>query len=118
MSWFYNLKISLKLTISFLVIALIAGVVGIVGLTSIMNIDEADTLLYEKNTLGIKYSGDAASYYQRLKYNTAEIILLKDDSLRNDYVKNLSTFIASIDDRLEKYEEEILSQGDQQIFVD
>jgi len=116
MSWFYNLKISLKLTISFLVIALIAGVVGIVGLTSIMNIDEADTLLYEKNTLGIKYSGDAASYYQRLKYNTAEIILLKDDSLRNDYVKNLSTFIASIDDRLEKYEEEILSQGDQQIF--
>ena len=40
MSWFYNLKISLKLTISFLVIALIAGVVGIVGLTSIMNIDK------------------------------------------------------------------------------
>lgn len=116
MQWFYDINIKLKLTIGFLLVALIAAVVGIVGLTNIMKITEADTLLYEENTLGIKYSGGAAMYYQRLKYNIAKMVILKDDKLINDYVNDFNTFIAAIDDNLTKYEEGIISQEDRRIF--
>ncbi|NLM46662.1 MAG: HAMP domain-containing protein [Firmicutes bacterium] len=116
MSWFNNLKIKTKLITGFLLVAVIAGVVGIVGLTNIMRITEADTLLYEENTLGIKYSGAAATYYQRLKYNIAEMILLRDDSLIDDYVEDFKAFIATIDENLAKYEEGIITQEDRQLF--
>lgn len=75
MKWFYNLKIATKLIIGFLIVAFIAGAVGVVGLLNIARITEADTLLFEENTLGIKYSGDAATYYQRLRYNVRWLCL-------------------------------------------
>lgn len=34
MKWFYDLKISTKLILSFLIVALIAGIVGTVGLVN------------------------------------------------------------------------------------
>jgi methyl-accepting chemotaxis protein len=91
-------------------------VVGVIGLTNIISINRADTELYEQNTLGIKYSGDAATYYQRMKYNMAEMILLGDDSQKDYYVKNLNTYITTIDDRLAKYEASITEQEDRDLF--
>jgi len=116
MKWFYNLKISAKLIIAFIIVALIAAVVGVVGLTNIMSINNADTLLYEENTLGIDYSSNAGRIYQRLKYNIAECILLKDNSLINDYVSKFNEYIATIDDQLLKYEEGIVSEEDRRLF--
>ncbi len=116
MGWYRNLKIALKLIIGFLLVALIAGAVGIVGLVNISNISEADTLLYEENTLGIVYSSNAATFYQRLRYNAIEMVLLKDDSLKSDYITKLNTFITTIDDNLTKYEEGIINQEDRKLF--
>lgn len=117
MKWFNNLNISKRLIISFILIALIAALVGVVGLININNINNADDLLYEENTLGIAYSGDAATYYQRLRYNIAEMIILQDESLREDYIGKFETFIASIDDSLNKYEEGIISDEDRKQFA-
>jgi len=46
--WYYNLKISAKLIIGFLLLALVAGVVGVVALSNINNMSQADAELYEK----------------------------------------------------------------------
>ena len=116
MKWFYNLKISIKLIISFLLVALIATAVGIVGLTNIERINEADTLLYEENTLGIRYASNASTYYQRLKYNIAEMILFGDHSLIDDYIEDFGSFITVIDDQLQKYEEGIISEEDRNLY--
>ena len=116
MNWYRNLKISLKLIIAFLVVALIAAIVGVVGLVNIIRLNKSDTLLYEENTLGIKYSGQAAAYYQRFKYNFAEILLLKDNSLKDEYVTKLNSYMATVDDQLAKYEAGIINQEDLQLF--
>jgi len=116
MRWFNNLKIATKLITGFLLIALISGTVGTVGIININTLDQADTQLYQENTLGVAYSGSIATYYQRLKYNTAELIILKDDSLREDYVTKLNSYIANIDDLLIKYEEGIIEDQDRQLF--
>jgi len=83
MKWFYDLKIGTKLIIAFLLVAIIAGTVGVIGFINLLRISNADKLLYEENTLGIKYSGNAATYYQRLRYNAIEMILLTDDSMKD-----------------------------------
>lgn len=116
MGWFKNLRISSKLIISFLLVAIIAGVVGIIGFVNLLSISKADTLLYEENTLGITYSSNAATFYQRLRYNAIEMALLKDDSLKNDYITKLNTFITTIDDNLEKYEDGIVNPEDRKMF--
>jgi len=117
MKWFYNLKISTKLIVGFLLVAVIAGVVGIVGLMNITRINEADTLMFENNTMGINYSANAARYYQRMKYNIAECIILRDDSKRNEYAGNISSFIGTIDEQLANYESlSISDETDREIF--
>ncbi len=116
MNWYRKLKISSKLIIAFLLVALIAAVVGMVGLVNIIRLNKSDTLLYEENTLGIKYSGQAAAYYQRFKYNFAEILLLKDNSLKDDYVAKLNSYMATVDEQLANYEAGIVNQEDLQLF--
>lgn len=116
MSWFKNIKISSKLLIGFLIVALIAGAVGVIGLINIMKITSADKILYEANTLGIKYSSNAATYWQRLRYNAIEMILLKDDSQIEDYTQKLNNFIAIIDESLAKYDQTIIDQEDRWLF--
>jgi len=83
---------------------------------NIIRISKADTLLYQENTMGIKYSGDASTYYQRLKYNMAEMILLHDDSQKDSYVRNLKNYIDNIDKSLENYEAGIINEEDRDIF--
>ena len=77
MSWFYNLKISAKLIIGFLLVEVIAGIVGIVGLVNVNNMSEADVLLYEDNTLGIQHISDAALQFLRMRFNSSRLFCLK-----------------------------------------
>jgi len=53
MKWFYDLKIRTKLILAFVTVALIAGCIGILGIVKIRQIDNADTMLYEKMTVPI-----------------------------------------------------------------
>mgnify|MGYP000958533655 CR=1 FL=1 len=96
--------------------AIIAAVVGVVGLNNISRITEADTLLYQNNAMGINYSSNAGRYYQRMKYNIAESILLKDDSRREEYVNNLNSYIATIEDYIAKYENAVSDEEDHRLF--
>ena len=116
LKWFANLKIATKLIIGFLIVAVIAGVVGIVGLVNITRIVDADTLLFEHNTMGVNYSGNAVAYYQRLKYNAAEMLLLEDESLIKDYIEKINSYINTIDDQLAKYETTVSSQDNRERF--
>ena len=69
MKWYANLKISVKLIIGFLVVAVIAAIVGVVGVISIANIKQSDTELYQRNALGLQYSGSAAVCFQQIRYD-------------------------------------------------
>lgn len=116
MKWFLNFKIAAKLIIGFLIVAFIAGVVGVVGLININTMNNADTLLYEENALGMEYSGNMATLNQRLRYNVAEMVLLHDDSQKDVYIGKIHDFIKSIDDNMKKYEDGIITDVDRKQF--
>ena len=116
MKWFYNLKISQKLLNGFLVMVLITCIIGATGLINIFTIIKADTLLYEENTLGLQYAGDAATYYQRLRYNVAEMIVLHDELQKETFAKKFENFIAMVQQNLDLYEAGIISAEDRALF--
>ncbi len=69
MNWYKNMPIATKLIIGFLVVAVLAAVIGVIGIINLTRINSSSTLLYQQNALGLQYSGEAASTFQRVRYN-------------------------------------------------
>lgn len=116
MKWFYNLNIAAKLILGFAIVALIAGVVGVIGLMNLNTISKADKLLYEENTLGLNYAGNAAVYYQRIRFNSVKMITVDDASQRDACINNIKNYSVKADEFLKKYEEGIISEKDRNLF--
>jgi methyl-accepting chemotaxis protein len=116
MKWFYNLKIAVKLIISFLIVAALAGAVGVVGLININTINNADTLLYEENTLGLDYAGNASILFQRIRYNALKMTYSTDISQRDDCINQIKDYNVKTDGYLKLYEDGIISEVDRKLF--
>ncbi len=103
MQWFKNLKIAAKLLIGFIIVAIIAAFVGIIGIVNINNINEADTELYQLDTLGIQYVSVASHDFQRLRYNTLMITVVDDPTTREETIKTVNNLLLSIEEALNNY---------------
>ncbi|HOM02430.1 MAG TPA: methyl-accepting chemotaxis protein [Acetivibrio sp.] len=118
MRWFYNLKISAKLIIGFLIVAAISGVVGGVGLSNINNMSKEDVELYENNTLGISYAAEAALQFQRMRFNGARMLLFDDSAKQSESIEKIEDHIANVEKYLSLYDAGITDETDRQLFED
>lgn len=75
---FKNVTIRVKLLISFLLVAAIAGVVGFLGITNIRTVEKEDTRLYETMTAPLSDLMDMGTNFQRMRVNLREVILSTD----------------------------------------
>lgn len=116
MKWFYNMKISAKLLTGFILVALIAGIVGMVGINNINNMSESDTILYEENTLGIDYMGDASVYFQRIRYNAVKMLVVNDETQFNTCISNIEKYKNMTEEFMQSYEDGIISDKDRELF--
>ncbi|NCC68411.1 MAG: methyl-accepting chemotaxis protein, partial [Clostridia bacterium] len=69
MAWFKNIKISKKLIIGFLIMAVLTSIIGVFGIFSINRLSKSDTSLYDEDTVGLQYAGSAAVEFQQIRYN-------------------------------------------------
>lgn len=116
MTWYKNLRIATKLILGFLVVAFVAAVVGIVGLSNIFEINEGDTLLFEKNTLGIAYSGDSSTNFERLRYNALKLVLVETEADKAEAVSTIEELCTTIENLLLKYQGIIESEEEKAAF--
>jgi len=116
MRWFYDLRISAKLIISFLLVAVIAGVVGGVALININSMSEADVSMYEDNTMGIDYIANASLHFQRLRFNSAKMLLFDDEKQQNDAIGKISEHITGTEEYFDKYEDTVSDAADRKQF--
>ena len=68
MKWFLDLKITSKLIFASLAVSLLAAIVGAVGIGSLLKLKQADTALYERDSLALQYSGETAVSILQLQY--------------------------------------------------
>lgn len=116
MKWFINLKIAAKLVISFIIMAVIAGVVGVFGIINITNINNADTVLYEKNVLGIESLSNAAIDFQRARFYVIKMELAENDTQREECINNVTDYFTRVDESFKKYEAGIILDYDREKF--
>ena len=105
MNWYKNLKISTKLIVAFLIIALIAGVVGVVGIINLNTMNQNDQTLYKVHTQGISYNADAEIGYMKTRFNAIKMTISEDDETLNDCIEQIGQNREETDHYLSLYEE-------------
>ncbi|MFA7410691.1 MAG: methyl-accepting chemotaxis protein [Tissierellaceae bacterium] len=117
MKWFYNMNIGVKLIVSFIVVALIAGVVGVIGIININNIAELDNQMYVMMTEPLMEVTGMAESFQRIRSNIRDIILTDDATAREDYEKRMGERYKEFDAAVSKFEETIFIDEGIQIIA-
>ena len=74
-----NLKVSLKLIIGFMIVALMVATVGVVGIVGMGQINSYATDMYQYQTLPLVYLGNSSEYLQRCRVQLRNIILNSGD---------------------------------------
>lgn len=75
MKLFYNMKVSQKLTVSFLLVVILVGIVGWLGISNVSKVDSNSTMLYEKMTVPIQVMGEISTDWQTLRVNIIQLML-------------------------------------------
>ncbi len=90
MKWFYNLKVSAKMIIGFIVVAVIAGIIGVVGIINLSKMDKLYTDMYERNTVSLSQLITIAEKYQMLRVGLRDLVILTDDESMNKTIESLN----------------------------
>ncbi len=103
MKWFYNLKISIKLIIGFMLVAAIAGVIGVIGIMSLKSVENADTELYKRNVIGLELIGDLSTTYQQFRVSSHDLMLDKEEVNKDKYLSPANKAFSEVKSLLKEY---------------
>jgi len=62
-----SIKLSVKITVGFFVVSLLALLIGYIGTSKIKTINEADFEMYDTNTKPLGYMGDVGTQFQKMR---------------------------------------------------
>lgn len=103
MTWFYNMKISAKLLLGYILVALIAGVIGVTGIINMRTIADADKAMYEQNTAPMEQIANVSEAYGKVRVAVRDMILDKNAANRDKYINTAKENIGIMKDELEKF---------------
>ncbi len=118
MRWYYNMKIGVKLVISFLIVAILAGVIGIVGIIDIKQAEALDNLLYDSMTVPLGDLVIVVESYQRQRGNVKDILLADTDAEIADYESRINERIAEFETNLSEVEKTLLTDETRKVAQD
>lgn len=118
MRWYKDLKISMKLVLGFILVAMIAGSVGAVGVINIQNISKNDTYLYEKMTVPLGEMIVITEAFQQMRVNVKEL-LLADTAEQIDELENtIALRNEEFNTNLDSFEKTLISEKGIQLVQD
>ena len=118
MKWFYNLKISAKLLIGFILVAIITGALGIWSIINIKALDKSDTIMYENMTVPISEMSDISTTFQRIRVNVRNMMLETDPEKIQAFSDRIDELSGEMDGYAAAFEETIISDEMRQAFND
>ena len=111
-----NLKTSVKLIGSFLIIAIITAIVGIVGIYYLKQIDAADTYLFENYTKPLGLMVEISTTYQRTRVNARDMVSAKTQEEKQAYIAKVEELNAQIETVSAEYASLIQTEAMQGMF--
>jgi len=98
------MKISTKLIVSFIIVALIAGAVGVVGVFNIQKMDELDTDMYQRHTASLPDLANVARSYQRVRVELRNLYIEKNPDNYQKIIDKIHERQDLMDQSLSKFE--------------
>jgi methyl-accepting chemotaxis protein len=111
-----DMKISAKLIMGFIIVAMIAGIVGITGVYFTKTLNKASTQLYTDNTMGVSIIGKADVSYQKIRFNMIKILL--DTSTADEGLKKVEQSEQDVIDNMKQYESTMFTSEDKENFAE
>lgn len=118
MKWYLNMKITKKLILGFVMVAILTGIVGFVGIRSMQEIDDNSQILYSNMTVPLAEAAEMAKYFQRIRVNTRDMILENDTDDINQMYKTIEQLIDELNTLSISFKERTLSQDMLEAFDD
>ncbi len=110
MNWFYNMKISKKLLLSFCIVAVIAGFIGYEGISSIRALDAADTKLFEKATVPMGQLQKISVAFQRVRVNMRDAFITNDPDVLDKKEKRVEEMLSIVEEQSKLFETTLLTE--------
>lgn len=117
MKWIYNMKISKKLTIAFILVALLAGVVGVIGIMNLKNIDTDYSDMYVNYGISIGDLGEAGILFQNNRATVRRVVMSDQASEKQKLFSDIQKRDADISSSLDAFETSIIGEGTREIFL-
>ena len=116
MKWYYNMKISAKLLLGFVMVAVIAGIVGVVGIINIKTVGDNDTALYEHMTAPMQQISNIAVDFQLSRINARDMVFSDNEVDVNNYYSNIEELSAQITEYADAFEATIFDDEEQTLY--
>ncbi len=113
-----RLSIGVRIILSFLIVAVVFGIVGYIGIFNIGQINNNGDLLYNNNTVGIAYSGDAAISFEQLRFSLLQLCVIKNDNEKEKCYESIEKNINDVESYLNQYKQTIISEENLAIYND
>lgn len=111
-----KLNNGLKIIITFIMISIIFAVVGFIGIVNINNINNSGDMLYNNNTLGLAYSGDAALAFNQLRFSILRLCVITGEEDRLERLDDIEEHVKSIEAWLDQYGQTVMTEENQQLY--
>ena len=110
MNWLKNVNVGAKLIGSFLIMALLIGLVGFIGISNMNTINDADTDLYQKETLGLSHVKEANLNLMYGARSVRNLLLATTQEERQKHVSKLKEFDRSMREELDAAEKRFYTE--------
>lgn len=111
-----KLNNGLKIIITFILISIIFAIVGFVGIVNINDINKSGDSLYNNNTLGLAYSGDAALAFNQLRFSILRLCVINGEEDRLERLDDIEEHAKSIEAWLDQYRQTVITEENQQLY--
>ncbi len=111
-----NIRIGVRLIVSFLVVAIIAGAVGFVGIQSLTSSSQKSTDIYHDYGMSQGIIGKIAINFNKARQLTRDIVLITDKAKRIQIAQDLESLSTENNELLPQFQDTINTQETQDKF--
>lgn len=103
MKWFMNLKTSVKLISSFVLVAIIVAIVGLYAISNLSMMDKNITNMYNNNLLSIQRLSEGLNSYQNVRVAVRDIGLSTTKASRDELAADIQMYLKEMQEKIGLY---------------
>ncbi|OSA94582.1 UNVERIFIED_ORG: chemotaxis protein [Clostridium botulinum] len=116
MRFLKNLKISIKLVISFVIVIFLMVIISTVGILNMSKINKLTNGLYNDNIIGIISISSINENLSKIYYETELMMYIKDKNKLNETTENIKKLVVIDDNEIKTYKAGITKDEDKKLM--